>query len=103
VVEHTNFISASHYHADSLLYVGNYLAADHHFFSLSAEELIDEFAPHLKKINPAFNKSQISKSWVWKTPFAQPIFTPGSGRTIPRLRTPVPGLFLAGTGELITR
>ena len=100
VVEHTNMVNQSHYHGDHLLYIGNYLPPDHRYFYSTAEDLISEFTPYLQKINPVFRKDQIKSSWVWKTPFAQPVFTPGSLTRIPPLTTPIPGLFLAGMQQV---
>jgi protoporphyrinogen oxidase len=100
VVEHTNFIDTSHYHNDNLLYIGNYLPPGHRYFSSTPQDLIREFTPHLQKINPSFTLNNIQKSWVWKTPFAQPVFTPGSASRIPGLKTPFPGLYLANIQQV---
>jgi protoporphyrinogen oxidase len=100
LVEHTNLIKNSHYHGENLLYIGNYLPADHKYFSKDAGELVREFTPYLKKINSEFSEKNIIKSWVWKAAFAQPVFTPGSAKNLPGISTPVPGLYLANIQQV---
>jgi hypothetical protein len=51
------------------------------------EELLDAFLPHLTAFNPGFDPSWVTESWLFASPFAQPIVTldyrghmPPSGR-----------------------
>lgn len=75
LVQHTNFIDKKNYDNHHLLYIGNYLAKDHEYLKLSKEDLLQEFLPYLKKINPQFSKNDIVNSYLFPAPFAQPIFT----------------------------
>jgi protoporphyrinogen oxidase len=100
VVEHTNFISPSHYGGESLIYIGNYLPLDHRYFSLSDKELLSEFIPALKSLNTHFSLDWVVKSWIGKAPFAQPIVTLNYSHRIPSHITPIPGLFLANIQQV---
>lgn len=100
VVEHTHLVPKRNYGNDNMLYVGNYLSQDHRYFSASTEELIDEFTPWLRKINPWFSKTQIRKSWVFKAPFAQPIVPLRYSKDVPPLTTPLNNLFLANMQQV---
>ncbi len=100
IVEHTNFMSPKGYGEDHLLYVGNYLAPDHEYFKKTSNELVNEFLPHLKKINPNFEKSWIRKAWVFKAPFAQPIVTSNYSKSIPPLTTPLKNVYLANIQQV---
>jgi len=100
VVEHTNFMDPAHYAGEKLLYVGNYLPSTHKYFSMKGDELLQEFLPHLRRINPQFTRSWVKRSWVWTAPFAQPIVTPGYSRHVPPLDTPIPGLYLANMQQV---
>lgn len=100
VVEHTNFVSPTHYGGDHLLYVGNYLPPTHKYFSYSAQELVHEFFPYLKKINPDFTLSQIKKSWVWTAPFAQPIVDLNYSQRLPALATQIDNVYLANIQQV---
>lgn len=100
MVEHTNFIGAEHYGGDHILYLGDYLDTDHEYFTLSKEQLLERFLPSLQRFNPAFERSWIKDSWLWKTPYAQPVPALDHSRNIPALRTPVPGLYFASMSQV---
>lgn len=72
VVEHTNFVDAKHYGNKTVVYIGKYLSVDDPLFSSSDEAIVELFTKHLKKL-PAINSVKISRSWVNRAPFAQPI------------------------------
>ena len=74
-VEHTNMMPAGDYGGRHLLYLGNYLPMDHRYFKQPDAEVIAEFLPHLNKINPAFDPVWVTRAWVFKAPFAQPVVT----------------------------
>ncbi|HHY56824.1 MAG TPA: NAD(P)/FAD-dependent oxidoreductase [Chloroflexi bacterium] len=100
LVEHTNMIDPCHYAGDHLLYLGDYLPPEHRYFDLSAEELLDEFAPYLVKFNPAFDRAWITGAWVHKAKYAQPVPPVGYLEMIPALRTPLPGLYFASMSQV---
>jgi protoporphyrinogen oxidase len=100
LVEHTNMIDPSHYGGDHLLYLGDYLPPDHRYFNYSAEQLVDEFAPHLTKFNPAFERSWITGAWVHSARYAQPVPPVNYAAMIPDVRTPLPGLYFASMSQV---
>ncbi len=100
LVEHTNMIDPAHYNGDHLLYIGDYLDPTHRFFSLSAEELLAEFLPHLRKFNADFDPSWVKGTWVHKAKYAQPVPPVGYADMIPSVRTPLPGLYFASMSQV---
>ena len=100
LVEHTNMIDPSHYGGDHLLYLGDYLDPDHRYFTMSVDELLAEFTPHLAKFNPAFQPSWITGAWVHKAKYAQPVPPVGYLEMIPDIRTPLPGLYFASMSQV---
>lgn len=100
LVEHTNFLKPEYFGGDHIIYIGDYLEADHPNFSKSKEELLAEFLPHLKKINPGFDESWVKKSWLSKTGYAQPIPLLNHSKNIPALKTPVEGLWFASMSQV---
>lgn len=95
LVEHTNYRPTSEYGGRHLIYLGNYRAMSDPIFSMNKEELLAEFLPHLKRMNPAFDPSWVQESWLFQAPFAQPIVTTEYREHIPPLRTPLTGLWTA--------
>ena len=100
LVEHTNFVPAEHFGGDHLLYCGDYLESTHEYFSLTREELIERFLPSLKSINPQFDASWIKASWLFRTPFAQPVPLVNHSSNVPSIQTPVENLYFAGMSQV---
>jgi protoporphyrinogen oxidase len=95
LVEHTNMLAPEDYGGRHLVYLGNYRAHDDPLFKASTAEVIDQFAPYLRRINPDFEPAWIRESWSFGAPFAQPIVTPAFRHQIPPFESPVAGLSVA--------
>jgi protoporphyrinogen oxidase len=100
LVEHTNFMPAEDYGGRHLMYLGNYLPADHPVFSASRDMLLESYLPHLKRINSAFDPGWLTDSWSFAAPFAQPIVRIGYPATLPPHQTPLRGVYLANMGHV---
>jgi protoporphyrinogen oxidase len=87
LVEHTNFMDKAHYGGDVLVYCGDYIPADHEYFKISDEELIERFTAVLPKVNPQFSREWIRKAWVWRAPYAQPVPGVNHSQKIPEYLT----------------
>ena len=95
LVEHTNYMPASDYGGRHLVYLGNYRPMDDPLMSASKQKVLDEFLPHLARLNPAFDRSWLVDSWMFAAPFAQPIVTVDYRDHIPPFHTPIPNLWTA--------
>ena len=95
LVEHTNYLSADDYGGRHLVYLGNYRPMDDPLLSMSAAEVLAEFAPALARVNPAFSPDWVTDAWSFAAPFAQPIVTVDYRSHIPPFATPVAGLWVA--------
>ncbi|MBN8619931.1 MAG: NAD(P)/FAD-dependent oxidoreductase [Anaerolineae bacterium] len=100
LVEHTNFMDKSHYGGDVLVYCGDYVPVDHEYLRMSADELLERFLPALQKVNPAFQRDWIRKTWLWRAPYAQPVPGVNHSQKIPALKTPLPGLYWASMSQV---
>ncbi|MBI5666949.1 MAG: NAD(P)/FAD-dependent oxidoreductase [Chloroflexi bacterium] len=100
LVEHTNFLDKRHYGGDVLVYCGDYIPADHEYFKLSDDALVERFLPALKKVNPQFAPGWIRKSWVWRAPYAQPVPGVNHSAKIPPLQTPLSGVYWASMSQV---
>lgn len=100
MAEHTNFADPSHYSGDAILYIGNYLAADHPLMQLSKEDLIQNILPYLTRIKPDFDAAAIKHAWLWRAPYAQPIVGVNHSQHIPPITTPLPGVYLATMSQV---
>lgn len=94
VVEHTNFISSNNYGDKSLLYVGKYLDKNTKQFKMNPDELYDLYLPYLQQLSPDLSNS-VSRKWLFKETFAQPIVEKNHSKKLPSLETPVENLYWA--------
>ena len=100
LVEHTNFVSAEHFGGEHIVYIGDYLDTDHEHFSLSQEALLERFMAVLPDFNPQFKPDWIRKSWLFRTSYAQPVPFVNHSQNIPKVQTPIPGLFFASMSQV---
>lgn len=100
VIEHTNMIDPSLYGGRHILYLTNYTPRDSDLYRKSPEELLEDFVPHLQKLNPAFQRSWIREYYHHKVDGAQPIIGVNYGRQRPDHRTPCQNLYLANTTQI---
>ena len=100
LVEHTNYVQPEHFGGDHIVYCGDYLPPDHEYFTLSKEELLARFLPALQRFNPAFDRSWVKETWLWKATYAQPVPPVNYSQQIPAIRTPVPGLYFASMSQV---
>jgi protoporphyrinogen oxidase len=100
VIEHTNYVPPSEYEGRHLIYVSNYLERDDPRYEMRASELFELYAPHLKRINPAFAPDWIEKKIVLRAEAGQPVITRNYSERVPDHRTPLAGLYLANTLQI---
>jgi protoporphyrinogen oxidase len=100
VIEHTNLIDKSRYGGNHIVYLTNYLSRESELYRMTGEQLLEEFVPHLRKINPAFDPSWILEYHHHKVDGAQPIIGLNYSQQIPDHRTPIKHLYLANTTQI---
>jgi protoporphyrinogen oxidase len=94
LVEHTNYMRAEEYGGRHIVYLGNYRPMDDPLLNRPTADVVEDFAPHLARINPRFDTRWITGAWSFAAPFAQPIVTVDYRDHIPPFETPLPGLWV---------
>ena len=100
VIEQTNLIGPENYSGKHIVYLTNYLTREHPLYKMSHEELLQEYLPHLRKINTDFDPSWIQTSYHQVVNAAQPIIGVDYLKRMPSYRTPVSGVYLANTTQV---
>lgn len=100
LVEHTNYVEPTHFGGQHIVYLGDYVNADHEYFQLSDDELAERFVPSLAKVNPAFSTDWIQGRWVFRAPYAQPVPFVDHSAAIPAIDTPLDGLYWASMSQV---
>ncbi len=99
IVEHTNFMDKKYYNNEHIVYLGNYLPANHPYMQMSADELLKIYDPYLKKINPHYSSFLIHNS-LFNVPFAQPIIPINYSKIMPPFQTPLKHVLLANIQQV---
>jgi protoporphyrinogen oxidase len=100
VVEQTNLVEAERYAGKHYVYFSNYVEEASPILAMDVGQVLAEYLPHIKKINPAFDEGWILEKQLFKDPAGQPIITRNYSRNIPDHRTPIEGLYLANTTQI---
>ena len=100
IIEHTNLIDPSNYSNNHITYLTNYTTKQDPLYQMTRDDLLDEYIPHIKKINPQFKSSWIKEYHYHKIDNAQPIITPNYSKTIPSHNTNIKNLYLANTTQI---
>lgn len=95
VVAHTNFMDPKHYGGHHLTYFGNYLPTGHPYLSMTKNQLLNNFMPYIKRINPKFHLSDLQICHLFIGYYAQPVHQLHYSQKIPSIDTPITGIFLA--------
>nr|WSZ94900.1 FAD-dependent oxidoreductase [Streptomyces sp. NBC_00857] len=100
VIEHTNMDDPSRYGGRHVVYLSKYLPTDAELYRMTDEQVFEYSLPHLRRMFPGFDRSWVDGYHVWRAEYAQPVITPGYTKTMPPLRTQVPGLYLASMAQV---
>ena len=100
LIEHTNMIDKSLYGGRHILYISNYPSRENPLYHKSAEELLEDFVPYLREVNPDFDRSWVLEHHHHKVDGAQPIIGVDYGERIPSHQTPFKNLYLANTTQI---
>jgi protoporphyrinogen oxidase len=100
VLEQTNLVPPEQYGGKHIIYTANYVTADDYRWNMDARDIVNEYLPYLKRINPEFDESWIEDYYVHKEPAAQPIVTVNYRNKMPDVKTPVEGLWLASMSQV---
>ena len=100
VIEHTNMIDRSLYGGHHIVYLTNYPDRDSDLYRQEPADLLADFIPHLRKLNPNFSPDWIVDYHHHRVDGAQPIIGVDYSRRIPDHRTPLRRLYLANTTQI---
>ncbi len=100
IIEHTNMIDKSLYGGKHIVYISNYPDRNSPLYRAEPDELLELFTPHLRKLNPDFDRTWVQAYHHHRVDGAQPIIGRNYSQRIPSHRTPVKGLYLANTTQI---
>jgi len=100
IVETTRVIREADAADRHLVYLLNYVHRNTEEFARTDEDLADSYTAGLLELFPDLERSDILSAHVFRTPYVEPIWTPGYSRRVPPKEL-VPGLvYLATTAQV---
>ena len=100
VVAHTNFMDKKYYGGHHLTYFGNYLPPGHKYLSMNKQQILKEFMPYIKRLQPTYHASRITYH-LFTGPYAQPVHELHYSQKIPPIQTAVPGVYMANMDFIV--
>lgn len=95
IVQHTNFIDKKYYGGNHLCYLAWYVEEKNKLWQMDKKEILDFVLPYLKKLNPNYSITKLLNYFVFKSPFAQPIFDKDFLKNKPDFITPLKNFYIA--------
>lgn len=93
LAQHTNFADKKNYNNNHLAYIGWYVDGDSKLLKMEKEEILNLVKPHLEEIGNC--KLKIENCFLFKAPWAQPIFDKDFEENKPDFITPEKNFFIA--------
>ncbi|MHB9031430.1 MAG: NAD(P)/FAD-dependent oxidoreductase [Anaerolineae bacterium] len=100
IIEHTNMQDPERYGGAHLAYISRYLAPEEPAYRKSADELLDEYLPHLQRIYQGFERSWVRQAWAWRERYTQPVIGLHYSQLLPPPETPITNLWLASMAQV---
>ncbi len=93
VAQHTNFIDKKNYAGYHIAYVAWYVDGESPLLKMDREQILQYIKPSIKKLTNY--ELRIMNSYLFKAPWAQPVFDREFVKNMPRFNTPVKNFFIA--------
>jgi protoporphyrinogen oxidase len=93
LAQHTNFADKKNYNDNCINYIGWYVDGDSPLLKMKNEDILKMVKPHLEKIGNM--KLKLNNYFVFKAPWAQPIFDKDFEKNKPDFITPDKNFFIA--------
>ncbi|MBN1592905.1 MAG: NAD(P)/FAD-dependent oxidoreductase [Candidatus Coatesbacteria bacterium] len=105
IIEFSHLRDIEDFGGRSILYLPNYLPADHKLNQLSDDQLLDVYLQSLSKIVPDLEREWVDGAHVFRHPYADPYYTLDYSKLLPDHRSPYKRLFVFNTAQIypITR
>jgi len=105
VIEYSRLRDVSEFNGRSILYLPNYLPADHRLNQLSDEQLLGVYVEALSRVFPNLEREWVEASFVFRHPFADPYYTLNYSKLLPDHTSPYARFYVYNTAQIypITR
>jgi len=105
VIEYSHLRPASEFGGKTIVYLPNYLTAEHRLNKHSDEELLQVYVQTLSRIFPELRMDWVEQFFVFRHPFADPYYTLNYSKLVPEHASPYRRFYIYNTAQIypITR
>jgi len=100
MINHTALVGTALYQGRHVYYLGCYRPHEHRCFHQEEGELAGEWLDYLGRLFPAFDRTRIEQTHVFRFRNAQHVVDCDYERRIPDFRTPLAGVYLANFSQI---
>lgn len=93
IVQHTNFMNKQNYGSNHIVYLGWYVEMKDRLWKMNNKEILDFVKPFIKKLTDY--ELRITNYFIFRAPWAQPIFDKEFLKNKPDFKTPLKNFFIA--------
>lgn len=93
IAQHTNFVDKKNYAGHHIAYVAWYVDGESKLLKMNKEEILQYIMPYLRRLKA--QDLRIKNSYLFKAPWAQPVFDKEFIKNMPNFKTPVKNFFIA--------
>lgn len=101
IIEMTNLISMKETGGRHLVYLPKYTSPGDPLFEATDEGVWAQFRPHVQRVIPDFQESDVERRFTFRERFVQPVPTLHYSEIAPPMETGIEGLILANTTQII--
>jgi len=101
VIEMSALVDRAQFGGKSLIYLPKYAAAGDIVFQMPDDEIENEFLAALGRMHPAFSRRRVRAFRVSRVPYVLPVPTLGYSQRLTPVKTSVPGLYIAGSANIV--
>ena len=100
VIEHTNFIPASEYAGQHLVYLSRYLFANNPLWSMAEDEFLHRQLDQLKRMYGRDLRPLVNRHWIFRGRCAAPVPDTGFHGRIPQMQSSIANLLVANMAHV---
>ncbi len=101
VIEMSALVDRKHFGGNALVYLPKYAAPDDAAFSLSDEELEENFVGALERMYPRFHRGDLLRFCVSRVRYVFPIPTLNYSEHLPSMATSIPGVHIVNSAHIV--
>jgi len=100
VIEQSHWAAPEDLAGHHVVYVSAYVPQDDPRLQMTADELFETYLPHIQRLFPQFDRSNVTRLLIRTARYTQPIVRTGYRHLVPDIATPAENLFICTMAQI---